>query len=91
MLLFQHMFTANMASNLKLPQLKIAWPPLKSPCVREHISIVVQLAFLVLLLLQFVRKSVSRMQKQNRSASHCALSAQLLMHIPELQTTANSK
>ncbi|KAK1583618.1 hypothetical protein Q3G72_025548 [Acer saccharum] len=59
MLLFQHMFTANMASSLKLPQLQIAWLPLKSPCVREHISIVVQLAFLVLLLLQFVRKSVS--------------------------------
>ncbi|TXG62442.1 hypothetical protein EZV62_009436 [Acer yangbiense] len=59
MLLFQHMFTAKMASNLKLPQLKIAWLPLKSSCVREHISIVVQLAFLVLLLLQFVRKSVS--------------------------------
>ncbi|KAK1571382.1 hypothetical protein Q3G72_015926 [Acer saccharum] len=59
MLLFQHMFTPNMASNLKLPQLKIAWLPLKSPCVKEHISIVVQLAFLLLLLLQFVRKSVS--------------------------------
>ncbi|KAK0583133.1 hypothetical protein LWI29_033687 [Acer saccharum] len=60
MLLFQHMFTANMASNLKLPQFHIAWLPLKSPCVREHISLVVQLAFLLLLLLQFVRILVSR-------------------------------
>ncbi|KAK1581587.1 hypothetical protein Q3G72_007184 [Acer saccharum] len=39
--------------------MQIAWLPLKSPCVREHISIVVQLAFLVLLLLQFLRKLVS--------------------------------
>ncbi|KAK2650917.1 hypothetical protein Ddye_018406 [Dipteronia dyeriana] len=59
MLLFQHMFTADMASNLKLPQLQIAWLPLKSPCMREHISIVVQLAFLVILLFQFVRKLLS--------------------------------
>ncbi|KAK4848428.1 hypothetical protein QYF36_012921 [Acer negundo] len=54
------MFTANMASNLKLPQYHIPWLSLKSPCVREHISLLVQLAFFLLLLLQFVRKLVSR-------------------------------
>ncbi|KAL5795158.1 hypothetical protein ACOSP7_003752 [Xanthoceras sorbifolium] len=59
MLLFQNLFTANMASNFKLPRFQIAWLPLKSACLWEHISIVVQLAFLVLLLLQFVRRLVS--------------------------------
>ncbi|KAK2650912.1 hypothetical protein Ddye_018401 [Dipteronia dyeriana] len=62
------MFTANMASNLKLSQFQIAWLLLKSPCVREHISIVVQLVFLVLLLLQFVRKLVSRISRNRTEA-----------------------
>ncbi|KAJ6723967.1 hypothetical protein OIU74_008348 [Salix koriyanagi] len=34
------------------------WPQLHSPCLREHISIGVQLGFLGILLLQFLRKCV---------------------------------
>ncbi|KAL5799101.1 hypothetical protein ACOSQ2_003921 [Xanthoceras sorbifolium] len=69
MLLFQNLFTANMASNFKLPQFQIAWLPLKTACLWEHIGIVVQLAFLVLLLLQFVRRLVSHIGRDRTEVS----------------------
>ncbi|CAK7349265.1 unnamed protein product [Dovyalis caffra] len=43
--------------NLKL-LIRMAWPQLQSPCLRENISIVVQLGFLGILLLHFIRKCV---------------------------------
>ncbi|KAB5527837.1 hypothetical protein DKX38_021684 [Salix brachista] len=45
------------AANLKLLT-RVNWPQLHSPCLREHISIGVQLGFLGILLLHFLRKCV---------------------------------
>ncbi|XP_031277497.1 putative ABC transporter C family member 15 [Pistacia vera] len=53
------MFPSNFASKFKLLQSNKAWRLLKSPCLREHIFIVVQLGFLGLLLFQFVRRIIS--------------------------------
>uniref|UniRef100_A0A6N2KDW0 ABC-type xenobiotic transporter n=1 Tax=Salix viminalis TaxID=40686 RepID=A0A6N2KDW0_SALVM len=45
------------AANLKLLT-RMDWPQLHSPCLREHISMGVQLGFLGILLLHFLRKCV---------------------------------
>lgn len=73
------------AANLKLLT-RMDWPQLQSPCLREHITIGVQLGFLGILLLHLLRKCVdlafnggAKTTDQGKENYHIGLEVQQLL------------
>ncbi|KAK4397115.1 ABC transporter C family member 9 [Sesamum angolense] len=55
-MVLERMFTT--AANLRFLEFRVAWPELISPCLWENASIILQLGFLAVLLLHFIRNNV---------------------------------
>ncbi|GLT66042.1 hypothetical protein SLA2020_384370 [Shorea laevis] len=62
----QEMFSSYNGTKYKFLQFQMAWLPPKSPCLWEYVSIVTQLCFLGIIILQSVQKILSHLRKHRR-------------------------
>ncbi|CAA2945719.1 ABC transporter C family member 15 isoform X1 [Olea europaea subsp. europaea] len=66
-MVLEEMLRSNSGSNLRFPQFRVPWPEIISSCHWEYASIVLQVGFLGIVLLHFIRNSVeSRCRGRNK-------------------------